>query len=629
MSTALVIATREIRERSRLFVVAAAFAVIPFLAALVPGAKGNRAQAIMVVGVSAAVAYGCAIALAMGVSTIGRDLSEKRLSFYFSKPISPAALWSGKAVASLLIAMLSMLIITGPAYLAARDAWHSIWKSEGPLVSLFPPLLVVVLFFGSHAVATMARSRSILIAFDFVMALVFAGASAVISRSLILGGGNGVAVMMARALAIGLLATLVLAPVWQLSRGRTDSRRSHTALSKALWTSVAVMLVLAGGYFAWLRSATPSSFRQVLDLTPAPASGLVSVSAWSAGRGDYVTSMIVDTETGAYSRLEVPWMMTWSRDGRAAAWARPVGFFKIERAEIITRNAVGAHAATGIYTRFDARLALTDDGARLAVADDGNVTVYDVATRRILAAAAGFKSFNRWIFFVTPDVVRLMEFDGKRGDEMGRPLQITELDVSTRTLTTLGNRSVPMQYNALTVSGDGSRMFIRTTGEIVDARTLAPLAKLTGVHNEGQGDLARVSADAAFGSSILYDGDVVTIDKSAGVRLRMFDRQGQPRGELVLPRMTNAYLAGETADGRLIVNAWQGDHGSGYKRVVMIVDRARAVIERSFPGLTAARPDWQYDPRLPRYRAGKEFVAQDDGDRLVICNLATGAMRKI
>ena len=74
MNTAMIIAGREIRERSRLFIVGAALSLVPFAAALVPGASGQRGLAIMTVGLTLAVAYALTLALGIGATTIGRVL---------------------------------------------------------------------------------------------------------------------------------------------------------------------------------------------------------------------------------------------------------------------------------------------------------------------------------------------------------------------------------------------------------------------------------------------------------------------------------------------------------------------------------------------------------------------------
>src|SRR5687768_5527131 len=125
--TTLIIAVRELRERARLFAICAALAVLPFLATLLPGARNDRADVIGAVSSFLALAMALGSAAAFGGSTVMRDMVERRLSFYFSRPISPSALWIGKAAASILSSYLCFAIIALPSALAIGKAWPALW----------------------------------------------------------------------------------------------------------------------------------------------------------------------------------------------------------------------------------------------------------------------------------------------------------------------------------------------------------------------------------------------------------------------------------------------------------------------------------------------------------------------
>jgi hypothetical protein len=81
-SGTLVIAARELRANTRIFFISAVFAALPFLASLLPSARGDRAGVIVVFGGFLSIAVGFGLAVAQGISTIGRELSERRMSFY-------------------------------------------------------------------------------------------------------------------------------------------------------------------------------------------------------------------------------------------------------------------------------------------------------------------------------------------------------------------------------------------------------------------------------------------------------------------------------------------------------------------------------------------------------------------
>jgi ABC-type transport system involved in multi-copper enzyme maturation permease subunit len=103
MNATILIASRELRDRSRLFLIAAVMAVVPFLVALM--LRRDRQMGMAAVALFLGVAYSGGLALMLGVSTIGRELTEKRLSFLFARPVSPAAIWFGKAAAAFLVCL--------------------------------------------------------------------------------------------------------------------------------------------------------------------------------------------------------------------------------------------------------------------------------------------------------------------------------------------------------------------------------------------------------------------------------------------------------------------------------------------------------------------------------------------
>ncbi len=601
MSTTMIIASREIRERWRLFIVAAAMAILPFAIALAPSARGNRTHTIMIIGAAAAFSYACAVALAMGISTIGHDLREKRFSFYFSKPISPLALWIGKAGASLLVAFVCSLIIAIPSYLAARDVWRAAWVSGGDRFAWAAPVAVTLLFLISHALGTMTRSRSVLVALDFVLAVATVGSVAAIVRLILFSGGGYVALAYAWALGIGLFVILAVAPVWQLTRGRTDIRRSHAAFSMFFWSAIATLLVIAAAVFLWLRAATPADLVQVEDIAQASSGGWALVTGVGVHRGDFRSTFLLNAETGEYARLTVPWSgVQWSRDGRVAAWIQPSGFRYQGIGELYTRNVSSDHSvASGIETNVGRQFDLSADGTRVAIVKDGVVAVHDLANHRLLASARAAQSYQSKIFFLTNDVVRIVEYEMVRHPNVAT-LRIADLEVRARKLRTYGERQIPLEPFPFSISEDGSRMFLRATREIVDGRTLAPIAK--------------IESPADLGSMMLNDGSVVAIDKSKGVFLRLFDRDGRQRAELALPNQNSSVIAGETTDGKLLVNAGVVRR-TRRQHSVFIVNRATFQIERKVSDAGVASSYWN-DPRTPRYAAGMAFVYEDGKGRV-------------
>src|SRR6185436_2674201 len=228
MSQTMVIAGRELRERSRIFLMAAAMAVLPFLSALVPAVRNDRAMAIVGVGGFIALALALGVAIAQGTSTVSGELVARRMSFYFSKPVSPAAIWFGKVIAAWTTSILCFAIVAGPAFLATANQWKRMFG--GSRLFLFVGIAIVVMFLFSHTLSTMVRSRSGLVGVDFILAAVSGIAIFYMIRSLFTGGPE-IAKTLLLIIGAALVVIMFAAPVWQLAQGRSDIRRSHAALS--------------------------------------------------------------------------------------------------------------------------------------------------------------------------------------------------------------------------------------------------------------------------------------------------------------------------------------------------------------------------------------------------------------
>lgn len=602
MSTALIIATREIRERSRVFIVAAALAVIPFAIAMLPNMSGRRGEAIRVIGTVAAINYAFALALAMGITTIGRDLSEKRLSFYFSKPISPASLWIGKAGGALVTTFLCALIVGLPSVLASPPLGKSSWAPTTPQIALFALLVWTTLFLCGHAVSTMTRSRSILVVLDFVLAGVMVGIAALLLRPVVAAGGAKVTGVLGSVLFVGFLLILSLAPVWQLARGRTDVRRSHVALSQFLWTGVAVLLFLVAMVTLWLRSVSPSDLVEVREIEHAPSGGWAIVSGMAAHRGDFHSAFVMNAKSGEQIRLPAPpWSdVAWSRDGRAAVWMQPIGVRIREFEVYIWDSGSGTSRATGITGPFWSGIALSDDGSRVALAKSDSIAVHDLQNHSLLASVHIESGSRAQLFFVSRDLLRVLQYDSGRTNTIAG-VRCYELDVVKRSITKTGERE-NVGVRTISYSADGSRAFLRATGEIVDGRTLAPIVK--------------IAASNSRSAALLHDGQVAVVEKDAGVRVRIFDREGRVLSVVEIPNVMSAYLVAETTDGKLLLSG-----GTPADRGMFVVDRMRGVLDRSIPHVTSP-VGWKTDPRMPRYEAGQTFLGTDSTRKLKVWKVA-------
>lgn len=596
MRTAMVIAAREVREKARLFVVCAGLALVPFAATLLPGTQGQASDVIAVVGGFLSVTLGLGIAVTLGGSTIVGDLVERRMSFYFTKPVGAGAMWLGKAAAGVFISLACFAIVAGPAFVTVRRQWTARWLGEVPPL-LGAAVVIVVVFFACHALATMIRSRSPLLALDFLFATAALAGLYLIVRPLLLAAAIRTMAIIAAAVAVAVVLVLVIAPVWQLANGRSDLRRSHAALMRFLWPAVAVVLLVAGGGVAWIVHVTPADL--TVEQIEQPGRGsLLLLTGKAPRRGDYQPTFLIDRAVGKVTRLAaLPlWGTQLSEDGRVAVWLQPFGMWS--RASLELHSTRGK---TPIAITPSVSYVLSGDGSRVAAIDGTLATVYDLATGTILGSAAGFdgRTFQQ-MFFVTPDVVRIYEH--------GTTLRISELDVSARQLRRTGELPAGQWRQAVHVSRDGSRMFVPGLNVIADARTGAVLA--------------RIGMTGVMPSRMLHDGRVAILERPAGAaRLRIYDREGVLRHDIALPQARRHRIAGETEEGKLLLAS------SGPRMVV--VDAARGVIERTLEGIRGPIPQWTVDPRLIRYAAGQELAAVDAKGALVTWSVARPVPRPL
>ena len=101
MNVAMVIARRELTEKRFVFVAAAAFLVLTLIVPFMPGIQtGERASALAVASLGLAINFTVGLGAILGATIVGRELSDGRLSFYFSKPIPATSIWWGKLIAA-------------------------------------------------------------------------------------------------------------------------------------------------------------------------------------------------------------------------------------------------------------------------------------------------------------------------------------------------------------------------------------------------------------------------------------------------------------------------------------------------------------------------------------------------
>jgi ABC-type transport system involved in multi-copper enzyme maturation permease subunit len=607
MNAAVLIASRELRERSRLFLIAAAMAVVPFVAAL--AVRENRSLAIATVAGVLAIAYSTSLALALGSSAVGRELTEKRMSFLFAKPVSPASIWAGKTAAALLTVFAALAIVILPTYLFASGGWRDMWTAGGSSIVTWSLIASVALFFAGHAGSTMLRSRSALIGLDFLAVVILLFALYRLIRPILLGGAHELAVRMLYVTAGLLVLVLAIAPVWQLSRGRVDIQRNHRALSAFLWSGAALVLIGVAAFSWWVISAPLESIDERHVVEQSPTGEWLYASGTTKGRGSYLTSYLVNTVTGERERIPLsPWgEVHFSRDGRMIAWLEPADLLPpIQRFRLRTRRL--ERGAKQVSSKLEMPMphdaALSEDGSRIAVIVRQQLQVYDIATGNLLGAAQGFNGqFVSSMLFAGPNLVRVIECC----HPPAAMLRVRDFDLANRKVTTNFERTGVKLYGTDKVTGDGSRILLRPAAEVVDMRSGATVAALP------------IKREKVFFITMLRDGSTIVTRDS---KLYHFDPTGKLAGEVPLP-VKAAGVAGQIGASKLLLGV-TGQDPSQWR--MLIVDLATHKLERTVDGVLGPVPAWT-EPVMRQFPEDATFIGIDRSRKMVTWDARTGATR--
>jgi hypothetical protein len=482
----LALVAREIGERRAVLWAAIVAGIVPFGSPLIPGVRADQVvEAREALAVLVACLYGVAAALFLGAGAVARDLAEGRLRFDFARPLTAGAIWAGRFLATLLLVALSAAIVLAPSALAGGGI-APLRGSSWPLGFLVAAGTVLFLVPAAHAAAVALRSRSAWLGLDLAGLLIVPLVVAAGSRRLTDAGAVEVALGLGLASAGGAVATLWLASAAQLSVGRTDLGRGHRIQSIVLWALLSLTALAHGAATIWVLAAGPLDLTSVAAL-PAPAGPWIAVEGEAIGRGDYRPAFLVHGEAGRVVRLggaapgtAAPWSVNlrFSSDGRRAVWLRPVDR-AMSRLEVLMTDldaAAPVARSTGIGWSPWATWAISEDGGRLAVLENGIVAVHALDTGK-LEASVRVEGSTTWessplLRFATADTVRLFRFVPA--------LTVDELDVPARTLTRVGEGPALPRWGARTFNRDGSRLVVDAGPDdatlVLEARTARVVA---------------------------------------------------------------------------------------------------------------------------------------------------------
>ncbi|MEO6195708.1 MAG: hypothetical protein ABIS20_22020 [Thermoanaerobaculia bacterium] len=554
---------RELFERRLLALVALCLGLA---AVALPRLPGFRPGGVAVADVQGGMAFGFALlltllmALFLGGSIIASDLAERRLGFYFSRPLPGWAVWAGKMGAALVLMLGSGLLVLLPAVLMGGNlSLDGIW-GVGSVLSVSGTWLLftwgaglLFLLFGAHAASIVLRSRSSWAVLDLVALGAVAGLFWTMVRRMALEGvlfrlslarqeeRLGIVAWMELGFFTAALLSLVAAGALQVTRGRTDLRRGHRVLSAGLWGMSGLATLIFVGAALWVLAAGPEDLRGVRRVSAAPAGSWIAFSGPAAGRPGYSPSFLYDVSSGRSVRARFGLIgydlgesaVLFSADGRRAVWMEfdgtpfrpPVVIFRLD----LDRPGARPVRTSISFPYPPSSLALSPDGRRLAAHErQARVTVNDVDSGRLLASVP-YDSLRPWLAFVGADRLRIYDLpfyqwygDAGVNYTSTRSRGIAELDLASPPPRLEPTGSIPGEkaISGWSLSPDSDRGILRTREalRLCDARTGEPLAELAGGNSHG---------------AFLADGRIAVTQSQPAVELRIFS----PDGHAVLRRL--------------------------------------------------------------------------------------------
>ena len=397
MGGVMAIMWRELTARRDLLWLAVAVVAGAFLLPYLPGIEGpTRTELWETASMFCALAVGYLLAVGLGATTFGADLSEGRLGFFFARPVNGASIWVGRITAVVTLVLVSELISLIPVafirpvdiQLLTRFGW---WILVPFVVA---PVVLVLL---AHAVSMMARARTAWLLLDVIGFMAAAVVVWAVLRPLVLWGNHIAVWAIGLAFAAAAIAALALAGAAGVVFGRTDLRRVHGALSLALWISLAAFWAGVASYGHWLNDFGPRDLGEAWLEKVDPTGTWAVVGGTAPSRLDIGRRFIVSMKDRRYVTLLHPltrrsWNQRrpmFSDSGEVAAWFvderkdRPQDLWWVDLTAGDTKPVQTTITSPQVWD-FD----LSSDGSRILIATrEGLVSVYDLVDESLVSMA--------------------------------------------------------------------------------------------------------------------------------------------------------------------------------------------------------------------------------------------------
>ncbi len=506
MKAIIAVMAREVMARRELPLMAAAVAFMISLLPFLPNIQTFEATDVRTVASSvSALTLGCVLALLLGATVFGNDLSEGRLGFFFARPVSGLAVWWGRVLAVMALVWVVEIIVLTPALY--HEGIRVITSSDGTdrltiLAYVVAPLLLFLL---AHAVSILVRAGTPWLFLDLGGAMAVAVLAWLNLKPLIEIGAPIAMWVVAGALVAALLISLSVGGASGVAVGRVDLRRVHRAQSLALWSTMAICLAAITVYGNWLRDFGPQDFGDVEVRGVAPNGKWAEVVGNAPGRLDVSRRCLISTIDGRWLPLPgraygFPDEVIYSNNAGTAMWwgaevgrgLRNLSWADLEGPDPSVRQ-------SNIFLSPEAHFTLSADGSRVAVLEEGTLSVFEVGDERLLTAVKLSEDLRQaTVFFPSNDTLRIFARLGT-GDEVS--LVIAKVDATTGKITRTGQIE-GLAGDSLLVVDAGLERVVTWSRPKVDS------TPVRSVYDAANGGLVRLLDSTGF-PRFLQDGRVL------------------------------------------------------------------------------------------------------------------------
>ncbi len=606
MKAFFALVAREISERKALLAAAAVASLLPLLAPMLP-AVGNNPPEDIREAVMWVVLGGLAplFALLLGVSFIGRDLSEGRMGFYYSQPISGSTIWFGKLTAVVLLIWAVEIVILLPTVLLAPDPLYFLFLpsvlSESIPTWLAPSVILLISAFVillAHAVGTIWRARSLWLIVDLMAFLVAAGCGWMAIRPFVPIVAEKIAEGAVYWILGWMMVGLIVAGAVQLSAGRVDLRRNHRVLSATLWSvvllSVSVLLV----WTLWVRSAQLDDLKSVKQYSVSSGEW-VAVNGVSPGRFDYYPRFLVNVADGRSVDIgpATNWYgpeLEFSGDGSRAIWPKFEGFdhWVLMSADLDADEPSPISTGVTVGGRWE-DLAISHRGDRFAVLEERNLAIYDLVEEVQLTAVRFDDDVNPIaISFDDHQLIRILATTREGGSSGDTRWWLYWLSVDDRSLSTAIEIERPWRWRQRARDG-------RADNPLGLEKTEDGRHRIV-IQDKETGETIQDLGSALYWSDIrlMHDGQIVVIhDQDFEHNLEVFSSGGELRHRIDLPVAEEIYPGGEVAANQILVGlwTWKGESPERHAELqTVLVDLREGTSEVLLAGHAPVLGRWGY-----------------------------------